>query len=132
MDNPVENKLQSYPEPVYRFMLVIRDLVQDIAVDIGTVEECLKWGEVAFLVKGGSTVRLGWKPETPEVCYIYFHCQTVLIETFRETYGSRFEYQGNRAIALPVNEPIPRAELANCLSMAFRYHKLKKLPLLGA
>ena len=33
-----------------------------------------------------------------------------------------FKFEGNRALVLPIDAPIPTKELTLCLSMALRYH----------
>lgn len=99
---------------------------------LGPVEESVKWGEQSFSTEGGSAVRIDWKPKSPEQCFIFFHCQTRLIETFREIYGDVFQYDGKRAIVLNLSRELPVGELKHCLSLALQYHKLKHLPLLGA
>ena len=111
----------------------IRRLVFAIAQEhgLGTVEETLKWGEASYLVKGGSTIRIDWKPKDPDVIKVYFHCQTRLIETFKEIYRDEFGYEGNRAIVIPVGAA-QSGPLSHCLQMALQYHRLKHLPLLGA
>ncbi len=96
------------------------------------IEETLKWGEPSYLSEGGSTVRLAWKAANPEACTIFVHCQTRLIETYREIYPDIFEYEGKRALHLPLKGKLPEGPLRHCLTLALTYHKVKHLPLLGA
>ena len=102
------------------------------AYEMGNVTETLKWGEPSFSVKGGSPIRLDWKAKHPDVVGLYFNCNTSLVETFRELFGSTFRYEKNRAILLPLQGRLPQAELKQCIGLALRYQALKKLPLLGA
>jgi hypothetical protein len=67
----------------------------------------------------------------PENFGVYFNCQTVLVETFKEVYGKLFRYDGNRAIVFNIGDSIPTQELMHCIPLALRYHSLKHLPLLG-
>jgi hypothetical protein len=53
---------------------------------------------------------------------MYFHCQTNLVATFRATYPTELDYDGNRAIALPRNGAWPIDALAHCVSLALTYH----------
>lgn len=89
-------------------------------------------GQPSYLVKGGSTIRIDWKPNDPNVVKVFFHCQTKLVETFKEIYPEEFVYEGKRAIVIPL-KPIGRSgSLNHCLLMALKYHSLKHRPLLGA
>lgn len=130
----IQAKFATYPLQVQRQLEYVRDLIFTVAAEnaLGKVEESLKWGEASYLVKGGSPVRLDWKAKTPAVIQIYFHCQTSLVETFREIYRDEFSYEGKRAIMLPLNAEINEGPLSHCLQLALKYHSLKHLPLLGA
>ena len=75
---------------------------------------------------------MDWKDSKPDEYAMYFHCQTKLVDTFKELYGDKFEFEGNRAIVFGRDEKIAENELKHCLSIALNYHKVKHLPLLGA
>lgn len=128
----VEAKFATYPVKAREQLMRIRKLIFTVAVEdgLGEVEETLKWGEPSFLVKGGSTIRMDWKPNDPDFIKVYFHCQTSLIETFREMYRDEFEYEGKRAIVIPLGAR-EIGPLRHCLQMALKYHRLKHLQLLG-
>jgi len=129
----VEDKINSYPENIQSRMLELRALILSIADEnkIDELEETLKWGEPAYLTKHGSTVRIDWKSKHPNNFFIYFNCKTTLVETFKEIYFDVLNFEGNRAIVLKVDGPLPKNELAVCILMSLRYHKIKHLPLLG-
>ncbi len=112
----------------------LRELILAAAeeYEVGPVQESLKWGEPSYRAEGGSAVRIDWKPKSPDKCFVFFQCQTRLIETFKEIYGDTFEYETNRAIVLDLSQKIPDQELRHCISLSLRYHKLKHLQLLGA
>jgi len=131
---PVHDKFIAYPEDIRDALLNIRTLIFDIAREdnLGVIEETLKWGEPAYLIKGGSTVRIDWKPATPNQYAIYFNCKTRLIDTFREIYRDNLQFSGVRAIIFQRDEVVPWPALRHCLAMALQYHRLKHLPLLGA
>ena len=114
--------------------LSIRQIIFDIAQELSLepVSESLKWGGVSFSVSSGSPIRIDWKADTPEVCYIFFNCQTKLVDTYRELYSNQLQFKGNRAILLPVSSPLPINLIKHCLSLALTYKKVKHLPLLGA
>lgn len=134
MKQAIKSRIESYPPQARIQFDNVRRLILNVARENqpGNVEETLKWGEPAYLVVGGSTIRLDWKAEEPEVIKLYFHCQTTLIETFREIYRDDFLYDGNRAIVLPLDANLETESLSRCISMALRYHSLKHLELLGA
>lgn len=130
----IQAKFASYPVQAQRQLEYVRGLIFTVAAEnaLGTVEESLKWGEASYLVKGGSPIRIDWKPKTPAVIQIYFHCQTRLVETFREIYRDEFSYEGKRALVLPLDATIKKGPLSHCLQLALKYHSLKHLQLLGA
>jgi hypothetical protein len=134
MKTEVQDKFDRYPKHVAPLLLKLRSIMFSVAEDcnLGTVEETLKWGEPSYLVKGGSAVRMDWKPQTPDRYFLFFHCQTKLVDTFRELYSSSLEFQGNRAIVLGVEKELPEKVIRHCIALAFRYKAIKHLPLLGA
>lgn len=134
MNTIIKNKFDTYPEHVKVRLLEVRALIFEVREkeSIDKITETLKWGEPSYLTKKGSTIRMGWKSKTPECVSMFFHCQTTLIETFKEVYGDTFQYIGNREIILPISGDLPLAELKACISMSLRYHSIKHLPLLGA
>jgi len=133
MNSAVTQKFDAYPNNVREQLLAVRETIFALAAEegIGEITETLKWGEPSYLAKKGSTVRMDWKPDNGDSISLYFHCQTLLVETFREIFPERFDYIGNRELRLPLSETVPSAELKTCLSMALRYHRIKHLPLLG-
>lgn len=131
----VRAKFESYPPPVRTKMLRLRRLIFETARDhdvLDTLQESLKWGEPSYLAKGGSAVRIDWKPGSPTTYALYFQCQTSLVATFREVHGTQLEFEGNRAIVIKRAAALPVGPIKHCVSLALRYHKLKHLPLLGA
>ncbi len=133
-DENVKRKIESYPEDSKLLAIKIKSIIYETAIQEGIhkIEESLKWGEPSFKAQGGSPIRMDWQANTPDKFYIFFNCNTNLIETFRELYGSVLKFEGNRAIVLNLSEKIPEQILHHCISLALRYHKLKKRPLLGA
>ena len=135
VDNPNVAKIfQSYPRNIRRKLMYLRQLIFDVASgtsDIGKVEETLKWGEPSYLVKGGSTVRIGWKESRPEYYAMYFNCNTKLVDTFKEIYSDSFNFEGNRAIVFHRRDNVPAGALKHCIALSLQYHEIKHLPLLG-
>ncbi len=106
MDKAVKNHFEECPENARVRLVELRELILKLSLDLqlGEVEESLKWGEPSYSVKSGSPIRIDWKLKTPNNYYLFFHCQTKLVDTFRELHGDVLRFQGNRAV-----RPIARA-----------------------
>jgi len=134
MTEQVAQVIEHYPKPAKTVFNDVREIVMSAAKESGGLEnttETLKWGEPSYLADGGSTVRMKWSDKEPDQFSLYFNCNSILVETFKELYQDEFKYDGNRAISFPLKGKIPESALKHCISMSMQYHKLKKLPLLG-
>ena len=130
----VKEKMASFPNEVKPRIESLRTLIIETASELDHITEMLetlKWGELSYLVKKGSTIRINWSPKKPEVYSIYFVCSTSLVETFKMLYGDLFQYEKNRAIHFGLDDVVPKEELKHCISLALRYHILKDKPFLG-
>lgn len=90
------------------------------------LQETLKWGEASFLPtkpRIGTTVRVGVFDD--EHVGLYVSCQTQLVERYRAIWGDELTYSKNRAVVLPVSEPLPERCLQQCVSEALNYHRNK-------
>ena len=131
----VEAVFANYPTEIKNEMMALRQLILDTASEtegVSALEETLKWGEPSYLTKGSSTIRIDWKPSSPNEYAMYFNCQSKLVDTFKELYHDTLSFDGNRAIVLNAGAGIPVDELKHCVSLALTYHRIKHLPLLGA
>jgi uncharacterized protein DUF1801 len=122
----------AYPAPVKAKLLALRRLILDTAKatkGVGALDETLKWGQPSYLTAAtgsGSTIRIDKvKPATDQYA-VYFHCQTNLVETFRELYPTELSYSGNRAIILNADKAIPEPALRHCVALALTYHLNKR------
>ena len=121
----------AYPRPVQAKLRALRRLILDTAKTtkgVGALEEALKWGQPSYLTtesKSGSTVRIDQLKNEAGGYAVYFHCQTDLVETFRELYPE-LRYGGNRSILLDASETLPEAALRHCIALALTYHARKK------
>jgi hypothetical protein len=61
----------------------------------------------------------------PDKYALYFHCQTNLVETFRELYPN-LVYGGNRSILLDATKALPKDALRHCVALARTYHLSKR------
>ena len=138
--NPeVNDVFKQYPQPVKNKLLFLRDLIIETASqleEIKNLQETLKWGEPSYIAKQGSTIRINAKQAHHEdsdadQVAMYFNCKTKLVDTFREVYADVFSFEGNRAIVFECDCIIPVDELKHCIELAFTYHRIKHLPLLG-
>ncbi len=57
---------------------------------------------------------------------MFFHCQTRLVDTFREIFRDDLAFEGNRAIILDAADELPEDALRHCIAMALTYHLNKK------
>jgi hypothetical protein len=124
---------ESLPEPVRACLLTLRRLIFEVAAStpgVGRLEETLRWGEPAFLTsesQSGSTIRIGPIRGEPNGGALFVHCQTDLIQTFRQHYPDQLRYGGKRAILLTADRPLPEQALRHCIALALTY-KLRKKP----
>ena len=127
----IEAVFEAYPQPVKSRLLALRRLIFDTAKStkgVGALEEALKWGQPSYLTtesKSGSTIRIDHVKAEAGRYAVYFHCQTDLVETFRERYPE-LRYGGNRSILLDAGEKLPEAALRHCIALALTYHARKK------
>ena len=131
-DPAVDAVFDTYPTPLKTKLLALRRLIFETArttAGVGALEETLKWGQPSYLTtatKSGSTVRIDQVKSTPGGYAIYFHCQTDLVETFRQLYPTEFTYGGNRSILLNAKDTIPEPALRHCIALALTYHLNKR------
>ena len=132
MDELVKHKFDTYPDDARAALLNIRKLIFEVADAHGlAIEETLKWGQLSYLTKTGSTIRIDHSAQSPDQIKILFNCKTRLVEVFKEIYGNLFEYETNRVIIFKMSQKIPLPEFKRCLLMSLKYHQLKQLPFLG-
>lgn len=96
---------------------------------VGPLIETLKWGQPSYRPekpKIGSTVRIDALRKEPGGFAMFFHCQTSLVDSFRDLYPDEFMFQGNRAILFSEGKSIPREALMHCVAQALTYHINKK------
>ncbi len=132
-DLRVRSVFEDYPLAAHKKILRIRHLIFECAGKENLiVSESLKWGEPSYACKGGSPFRLGVREEPQLTLCLLFHCQSRLVDTFREIYGDELSFDGNRAVLLPADKKLPVAILKDCIIFALQYHRRKHMPLLGA
>jgi hypothetical protein len=127
-DAAVDAVFNAYPKPLKAKLLALRRLIFDTAnatTGVGALEETLKWGQPSYLTtetKSGSTIRIDQVKSAANQYAVYFHCQTDLVETFRELYPTELSYGGNRSILLNAADQLPEPALRHCVALALTYH----------
>jgi hypothetical protein len=128
----VDEVFGAYPKSLRAKLLALRRLIFDTAKatkGVGALQETLKWGQPSYLTtetKSGSTIRIDRVKSAANQYALYFHCQTDLVETFRDMYPTQLRYGGNRSILLNAAEEIPEPELRHCVALALTYHLRKR------
>jgi hypothetical protein len=131
-DRAVDAVFSAYPKPVRAKLLALRRLIFETArttKGVGALQETLKWGQPSYLTaqtNSGSTIRIDQVKSAAGQYAVYFHCQTNLVETFRELYPTELRFAGNRSILLDVKDELPRTALRHCVALALTYHLNKR------
>jgi len=131
-DPAVNAVFNAYPAPLKAKLKALRRLIFETArttEGVGSLQETLKWGQPSYLTpetKSGSTIRIDQVKSDADQYVVYFHCQTGLVDSFRELYPTKLRFAGNRCILLDVRDELPRAELRHCVALALTYHLNKR------
>jgi hypothetical protein len=131
-DAAVDAVFSAYPKPIKAKLLALRRLIFDTAKStkgVGALHETLRWGQPSYLTsetKSGSTIRIDQVKSAAHQYAVYFHCQTNLVEIFRELYPTELSFGGNRSIILNAAEQIPEPALRHCVALALTYHLGKR------
>jgi len=127
----VDAVFDACPKDIKTRLKALRRLILDTARStkgVGRLEEALKWGQPSYLTAetgSGSTIRIDRVKSEKSQVAVFFHCQTDLVDTFRELYP-KLNYSGNRAILLDADKELPEAELRHCVGLALTYHLRKR------
>lgn len=125
-DPAVAARFDALPEADRMALLSVRKLIFDTAAQtpgVGPLLETLKWGQPAYLTqqsKSGTTIRLACPH--PGGFALYTHCQTSVISDFRALFPQDFCYEGNRAVHVSNEEPLPLGRLGLLIATALTYH----------
>lgn len=131
IDPEVASVFDAYPDKLRQKMLHLRNVIFEVACDtdgVGDIEETLKWGQPSYLTlrpKTGTTIRIDQHDAEGDEYAMYFHCQTTLIDSFREQFSDEMRFEGNRAIVFGIDEELPMAALKECIALALTYHRRK-------
>ena len=131
----VEAVFETCATPLRLRLMQLRRLIFDVASStpgVGRVEEALRWGQASYLTPetgSGSTIRIGAVKGKPGHYAMFFHCQSGLVENFRELYGARLTFEGKRSVILSAASTLPIQELRHCIALALTHHLKKKAKL---
>ncbi len=128
----VKPDFSTYPKPARDRLLALRKMILDVAKatpGVGRIEETLRWGQPSYITPetgSGSTIRIDQIRNEPTKYAMYFICTSGLIEDFKELYGDKMKFEGNRSIVFDVADRLPEEPLRHCISLALTYHLRKK------
>jgi hypothetical protein len=121
-----------WPPRLRNPLLRLRNIILNTASEtegVGRIEETLKWGQPSYITaetKSGTTIRIDRVKGSGDRYAMYVHCQTNLIESFREMYPNVFTFEGNRAIVFEAGKKLPVRELRECIRLALTYRLRKR------
>lgn len=128
LPSQTQSVFDDLPKAMAARLAALRTLILETADDnpaIGPLEETLKWGEPAYLTsstKSGTTVRINRYKKMDDRFAFYVHCQTDLVERYKQLYGDILKFDGARAVVFDVDQDIPVDAVKHCLAMALTYH----------
>ncbi len=96
---------------------------------MGEVHEALRWGQPSYLTPetgSGSTIRLDRLKQDPSKFALFFHCQSGLVDSFRDHYGGKLNFEGNRSIVLGPGDDLNAEALRHCVALALTHHLRKR------
>ncbi len=129
-DAAVAATFKAYPAGIRARLMALRELVFDTAArtpGVGRLTEALKWNQPSYLTEetgSGTTVRID-RLKAGDGYAAYFHCQSGLVEQFRELYPDTFRYEGKRAIVFKSADRLPVRALRHCIALALTHHARK-------
>ncbi|MGM0219324.1 DUF1801 domain-containing protein [Enterococcus sp. AZ126] len=109
---------QNEQDKIQEIIGVIVSVSEDLNIELTT---SIKWNQLSFSCQNGTPIRVDRFSEG--VIGIFVHCQTTLVEEWREIFGGTMLYSKTRAILLDSNKLLPEKELEMCIQMALNYKK---------
>jgi len=113
---------EAVPAEPRAVLLHVRALIFEIAAglpDAARMSETLKWGQPSYAVPTGTPLRLGLTRDGQPA--LFAHCQTRVVADARAVLDTALEFEGNRAILVPMDRPFPDAALRQVIHAALTY-----------
>lgn len=124
MTPQVAQAFDAFPDAARTGVMVLRGLILEVAAaepEIGPVSEELRWGQPAYLVPKGTTLRLGVPKDGGFA--IYAHCQTTVISDYAAAFPGMDRIEGNRAVRFERADQIDAARMRLLIHAALTYHE---------
>lgn len=105
----------------------LRALIFEVAAEMpgaGPVVETLKWGQPSYAAPSGTPLRLGLTASGDPA--LFAHCQSRVIPEARQLAGTDLRFEGNRAVVLPLDTPLPEGALRQVVHAALTYRLVRK------
>ncbi|WP_108811549.1 DUF1801 domain-containing protein [Sphingorhabdus sp. Alg231-15] len=128
LPSQTQSVLDDHPKAMADRLVRLRALILETAAGnraVGPLEETLKWGQPAFLTsttKSGTTIRINRHKNSDDHYALYVHCQTDLVERYKQLYGNILKFEGTRAVVFDVGQEIPTKAVKHIIAMALTYH----------
>lgn len=125
MSHPIGTPaVQAVFDAAPRHLLTLRALIFDIAatLPVGRIEESLKWGQPSYNTpdtKAATPIRLG-VTKGGDVA-IFTHCQSTVMSDFRALAPPDMRFDGNRALHLDPDQPVPVDAITPLIRAALTY-----------
>ena len=112
------------PDDKRAHILALRDLIFETGktLPIGRIEESLKWGQPSYNTpdtKAATPIRLGITKA--DDLAIFTHCQSTVMSDFRALAPPDMKFDGNRALLLSPDSPLPLDEITPLIRAALTY-----------
>jgi hypothetical protein len=125
----VSDVFERYGDAVCQRLLALRGLILDVAAEdgVGPIEECLKWGQAAYLTSAsgsGTTVRIDRDTSHGGDFALYVNCKTTLVDEWRDRFPA-LRLGGTRSLHFLLDDPLDTDQISTCISMALNYHRRK-------
>lgn len=118
----IEDYYPTYTDIEKEKLQEMSNLIERVAEKLSVVIKAeRKWGQLSFSSTIGTPIRIARFDENHVAFFV--HCQTTLVEQWREMFTDSLEFSKTRAVLLKNHEELPINELEICIQMALTYRK---------
>lgn len=122
MTTRIEDYYPTYTNNEKEKLQEMSDLVEQVAEKLSLVIKAeRKWGQLSFSSKIGTPIRMARFDD--DYVALFVHCQTTLVEQWREMFTDSLKFSKTRAILLNTKDELPIDDLEICIQMALSYRK---------